>query len=71
MNAKTKALKTKSGTKVDMGYTDSRGIRHLSSKEQASKTKSWPKHKGSTVAWPTTRKHKREHQATFGQAWNE
>lgn len=45
--------------------------RRLTNKEQKLKTANWPKYKGSSVAWPTTAKHKKEHQETFKRAWNE
>jgi len=45
--------------------------RRLTLAEQKLKTKDWPKSHGSSVAWPTTEAHKREHQNTFKRAWND
>lgn len=59
---KSKALKEKKD-----GYTDDKGIRHLSKKEQAEKTKNWPKSTGHT----DTDKEKREYQNKYKKAWNE
>lgn len=74
MNPRSKALKVKSegGTnKINMGYISKKGTKFLSSKEQHDKTKKWPTGGKSTVAWPTTESHKKEHQARFKRAWNE
>lgn len=65
--AKHKALNKESGH-----YVSPQGVRYLSKKEQKEKTKNWPKSNGkSTVAFPTTGEHKREHQSRFGRAHNE
>lgn len=45
--------------------------RHLTRAEQREKMKNWPKHHGSTISFPTTEAHKKEHQRRFGRAWND
>jgi hypothetical protein len=70
---KNKALERAKQPRKDSGhYVSPQGVRYLSKKESAEKTKNWPKAvKGGSVAWPETDEQKREHQRRFKRAWND
>ena len=71
MTHKQKAL-TKKVRKDSGHYVSPQGVRYLSRKESAEKTKHWPRaNPEGSVAWPKTDEQKRAHQARFGRAWND